>query len=120
LDYKEFAKSILPKDLLDYFEITAVKIIPENGKQEDYYLISLEENNTIPEDYNLVEYESKGFYKARLIQDFPIRGRAVYLEIYRRRWRHKLSKQNIHRDFTLIAEGTKFTKELSDFLKQAH
>jgi len=120
LDYKEFAKSILPKDLLDYFEITEVKIIPETENQEDYYVISLEENNTIPYGYNLGDYESKGFYKARLIQDFPLRGRAVYLEIHRRRWRHKLSKQNIHRDFTLIAEGTKFTKELSDFLKQGH
>jgi hypothetical protein len=120
LDYKEFAKSILPRDLLDFFEITGVKIIPESINQEDYYVITLEENNIIPNEYNLDDYESKGFYKARLIQDFPLRGRGVYLEIHRRRWRHKLSKQNIHRDFTLIAEGTKFTKELSDFLKQAH
>jgi hypothetical protein len=120
LDYKEFAKSILPKDLLDYFDITGVKIIPESIKQEDYYIITLEEHNTIPDGYTLADYESKGFYKARLIQDFPLRGRAVYLEIHRRRWRHKLSKQDIHRDFTLIADGTKFTKELSDFLKQAH
>lgn len=120
MDYKEFAKSILPKDLLDYFEVIAVKIIPENVKQESYYVITLEENNTIPDGYSLTDYESKGFYKARLIQDFPLRGRAVYLEINRRRWRHKISKQNIHRDFKLIAEGTKFTKELSDFLKQPH
>ncbi len=120
MDYKEFAKSILPKNLLDYFEITSVKIIPEKGKEDEYYIITLEENNTVPSGHNIDEYESKGFYKARLIQDFPLRGRAVYLEIHRRRWRHKLSKQNIHRDFTMIAEGTKFTQELSDFLKQAH
>jgi hypothetical protein len=120
LDYKEFAKSILPKDLLDYFEVTSLIIVPANGKQEDYYVITLEEHNSLPDAYNLADYESKGFYKARLIQDFPIRGKAVYLEIHRRRWRHKLSKKNIHRDFTLIAEGTKFTKELSDFLKQAY
>ena len=120
MDYKEFAKSILPKDLLNFFEVTSVKIIPEKGKEEEYYIITLEENKVMPDGYNTEEYESKGFYKARLIQDFPMRGRAVYLEIHRRRWRHKLSSQNIHRDFTLIAEGTKFTQELSDFLKQAY
>jgi hypothetical protein len=120
LDYKEFAKSILPKDLLDYFEVTGLKVVPSNGKQEDYYVITLEEHNSLPDFYKLDDYESKGFYKARLIQDFPIRGKSVYLEIHRRRWRHKLSKMTIHRDFTLIAEGTKFTKELSDFLKQSH
>ncbi len=86
MDYKEFAKSILPKDLLDHFEVIAVKIIPENVKQESYYVI-------IPDGYNFTDYESKGFYKARLIQDFPLRGTAVYLEINRRRWRHKISKK---------------------------
>jgi transposase len=120
LDYKEFAKSILPRDLLEYFEVTQVKIVPGAKEEDDYYLITLEEHNSLPAGFKLDEYESKGFYKARLIQDFPIRGKAVYLEIHRRRWRHKSSKQNIHRDFSLIAAGTKFTKELADFLKQAH
>ena len=120
MDYKELAKSILPKGLLEYFEVSNVKIVSGSREEDDYYVISLEEHNTLPEGYKLDDYESKGFYKARLVQDFPLRGKAVYLEINRRRWRHKLSKQNIHRDFTLIAAGTKFTKELSDFLKQAY
>lgn len=120
MDYKELARSILPKGLLEYFEVSNVKIVPGKTEDDDYYVIALEEHNTLPEGYKLDDYESKGFYKARLVQDFPIRGKAVYLEIHRRRWRQKLSKQNIHRDFTLIAAGTNFTKELSDFLKQSH
>ncbi len=120
MDYKELIKHILPKDLLEYFEVIDMKEIPSSKKQEEHYLIKLEEINTLPSGYNLEDYESKGFYKPRLIQDFPLRGKAVYLEIHRRRWRNKTDKRNIHRDFTMIAEGTKFTKELSDFLKQSY
>ena len=120
IDYKIVVQHILPKDLLDYFEVKTMTEI--HGKQSDssHYIIVLEENNILPNGYSDLDYESKGFYKARLIQDFPLRGKAVYLEIHRRRWFHKQEKKYIHRDFTLIAEGTKFTKELSDFLKQTY
>lgn len=117
MDYKEFIKHILPKDLVDYFEVINIKEIPSNGNREACYVIKLEEINTLPSGYDIEDYESKGFYKSRLIQDFPLRGKAVFLEIHRRRWRNKKDKRSIHRDFTMIAEGTKFTKELSDFLK---
>jgi transposase len=120
MDYKEFAKTFLPKDLLDYFEVTGIKEVPTTAEREEHYIITLEERNTLPEGLRQEDYESKGFYKPRLIQDFPLRGKAVYLDIHRRRWRSKRDKKNIHRDFTMIAAGTKFTQELSDFLKQAH
>lgn len=120
MDYKELIKHILPKNLLDYFEVKDMKEIPSSNKREEHYLNQLEEINILPSGYNIEEYESKGFYKARLIQDFPLRGKAVYLAIRRRRWRNKTDKRNIHRDFKMIAEGTKFTKELSDFLKQSY
>lgn len=117
MDYQEVVKKILPKDLLNYFVVSGMKEIASSSKKEAYYLITLEENNTLPAGFISEDYESKGFYKPRLIQDFPLRGKAVYLEIHRRRWRNKTTKKNIHRDFTMIAEGTKFTQELSDFLK---
>lgn len=120
MDYKEVVKNILPKGLLDYFEVKGMKEIASKGKQEEHFIITLEETNTLPEGFSENDYESKGFYKPRKVQDFPLRGKAVYLLIYRRRWQNKQDKKYIHRDFTLIADGTKFTKELSDFLKQPH
>jgi len=57
--------------------------------------------------------------ESRLIQDFPLRGRAVYLRIRKRRWRHKDTGEIIKRDFSFMADGSKFTQELSDFLKEA-
>jgi hypothetical protein len=56
--------------------------------------------------------------KNKLIQDFPLRGRAVYLRLHVRRWPHKQSGEIIKRDFSVVADGSKFTQELSDFLSR--
>jgi len=81
------------------------------------FLISLEERNIILGDVDGTQYESKGFTEITL-QDFPVRGKAVYLTIKRRRWRHKKEAGKIIRnDFSFVAEGSGLTKELSDFLK---
>jgi len=82
-------------------------------------IISFEEKNDLPSGYSRLDYESKGFMESKLIQDFPLRGRAVYLRVKKRRWRHKLTGAIIKRDFSFMADGSKFTQELSDFLKDA-
>ena len=56
---------------------------------------------------------------SKLIQDFPIRGKGVYLRVIKRRWRDKQTGAIIKRDYSFMAEGSKFTAELSDFLKDA-
>ena len=108
----------LPKGLLDYFTITNVSELKDkSGKDTDLH-IELEEINRIPSGYDRSEYESKGFYPSKKIQDFPIRGKAVYLVIKRRRWRNKKNKNEvIFNDYSLFALGSKLTQELSDFLK---
>ncbi len=84
----------------------------------DCLYIYLDEKNSLPKEYNSIEFESKGFYERTIIQDFPIRGKAVYLGIRRRRWRNKIDKSiEVKSDYSFIAEGSKLTIELSDFLK---
>lgn len=109
---------ILPKGLLEHFTVTTLyELCNINGK-EHYFEISLEENNRIlNEEIDISQYESKGFTEIT-IQDFPIRGKAVFLKIKRRRWRNKINPSTIIRnDFSFVAEGSGFTQELSDFLK---
>ena len=115
---KKLLEHFLQEGLLDYFEIVQIEKLPEKaGKDMDIY-ISLEELNILPKGYDKKDYESKGFYPEKTIQDFPIRGKAVYLRIKRRRWRNKKKKNEvIHNDYSLFAEGSKLTQELSDFLK---
>ena len=108
-----------PAELLLHFAIAEIKELGDVASKELLYAISLEVNNVIPKLYKAIDYESKGFYTEVTIQDFPIRGEAVYLLIKRRRWRHKNNpKDIICNDYSFIAEGSKLTKELADFLKE--
>jgi len=60
---------------------------------------------------------SHGFHKEVTIQDFPIRGKQVYLHVKRRRWLNKTSKEVVQRDWNLVAQGTRMTIEFAAFLK---
>ena len=111
-------KSFLPTGLLDYFSIVDFRELGDLTTKKDCFYIYLDEKNVLPPGYNATDYESKGFYTRTSIQDFPIRGKAVYLCIKRRRWRQKNDKSIIIKsDYSFIAEGSKLTVELSDFLK---
>lgn len=107
----------LPESLLHHFDIVKTEELCEISHKRHIYHIHLTEKNNLPSGYSHLDYESKGFYNAKTIQDFPIRGKAVYLVIRRRRWRHKESQTVIKSDYSFISEGSKLTQELSDFLK---
>jgi len=107
----------LPEGLLAHFDLLNIEELGEVSTKKLFYQIDLNEKNTLPEGYNPEEYESKGFYPPKAIQDFPIRGKAVYLKIRRRRWRNKENRKEIKSDYRFIAKGSKLTEELSDFLK---
>ncbi len=115
--FKSIVQYFLPSLLLEYFDISDVSEKESEETKMKYLQIDMVEKNIIPSGYESSEYESKGFYNVKLIQDFPVRGKAVYLAIKRRRWRYKTEHTEIHNDYTFIADGSKFTKELSDFLK---
>ena len=104
---------------MDYFSISDYQLLCNIEIKEEFWLIEFEEKNELPNGYSTSEYESKGFVGSKLIQDFPLRGKAVYLRVKKRRWRHKQTGAVIKRDFSFIADGSKFTQELSDFLKDA-
>jgi hypothetical protein len=104
---------------LEYFAITHYEILCSVEEKTEYWLVDFIERNDLPNGLSFDEYETKDFMQPKIIQDFPLRGRGVYIRIKRRRWRHKQTGDIIQRDYTFIAEGSKFTKELSDFLKDA-
>jgi hypothetical protein len=118
MDYKSIISSFLPQGLLDHFEITEQKDLGYIVTKPEGFYIYLEEKNVLPEGYDNSSYESKGFYKEKTIQDFPVRGKALYLVVKRRRWRLKSDpKVIIKSDYSFIAQGAKLTQEVADFLK---
>lgn len=77
---------VFPAELLRYFSIVESGIKTDKQTSEEYRQVVFEEQNELPEGYSREEYESKGFFSKR-VQDFPLSGRAVFLELRRRRWR---------------------------------
>ena len=114
---KDFHKFILPEVITEYFDIIGVQELGEIKTKKVYLEIFLEEKNILPPEIEASEYESKGFSSSSHIQDFPIRGKAVYLNVKRRRWRNKQSKKQISKDLSIVSEGSKISKEFADFLK---
>lgn len=102
---------LLPEGVLEYFEILKV----DQSKTETS--IFLQEKNIIPEEYIGRRLESKGFYEDSKVQDFPLRGKAVYLIVRRRRWSDKDTGDIVIRHWELVEKGTRMTQEFATFLK---
>jgi len=71
--YLALASILLPKGILDFFELTQVH------ESEAGLHIYLKEKNILPSEYQNQHLESKGFLPETSIQDFPIRGQKVTL-----------------------------------------
>ena len=106
----DLARLLLPPEVFTHFALTQVQ---EFTQHIDLYL---EELNLPPEGQ--YSYVSKGFTPYRVIQDYPLRGRAVYLHIRRRKWLEKETSRIISRNIDLTHEGTHLSKEFAAFLKE--
>lgn len=104
----------LPEGILDYFELS--KIVERLTGLHIY----LEEKNLPPGQYKYQKLESKGFLPEIYIQDFPIRNQRVTLCIKRRRWEVKDTGEIISRDWNVVQQETRMTKEFANFLKELH
>ena len=105
------AKLLLPADIFEFFIITDVI---QSGESITIYL---EENDTHPIEYKDDKLVSKGFFESITVQDFPLRGKSVFLNIRRRRWTNGTTGDIVWRDWEVVAKGTRMTKEFAAFLK---
>ena len=83
----------------------------------DIYLdekkVQLKEDKTNPD---IISY---GFGEYRIIQDYPIRGRATYLHVRKRKWLDKSSNEIFSHDWDLSEfDGTRLNSEFVSFLKE--
>jgi hypothetical protein len=109
--YQSLVKLLLPSELFDYFEITKLVIADRT------VTVFLDERDIKPSDYSGQKLSSKGFHSESIIQDFPIRNKAVFLHLRRRRWLIESTGKVVSRDWDSVAEGTRYTKSFADFLK---
>lgn len=111
-NHLELLKLFLPEFLVEHFDIT--KTEQENETLHLYF----EERNKVPVEYHSKAIISKGFLDEITIQDFPLRGKVVFLHIKRRRWTEKETNIIIQRDWNLVAKGSRITQDFASFLKE--
>lgn len=109
--YQSLIQLLLPSEIFDYFEITNLVVADRS------VAVFLDERDIKPTAYTGEKLTSKGFHPESIIQDFPIRNKAVFLHIRRRRWLVESTKEVVSRDWDSVAEGTRYTKSFADFLK---
>jgi hypothetical protein len=114
----DLIKYFLPSQLVEHFYVEKVAEYPIPGTKRFELHIHLTEKNLLPEGNDPEQWESKGFTEAKKIQDFPLRGKMVYLILKCRRWRSKEDPGlTIRNDFSFLVDGAKMTADLSAFLK---
>lgn len=111
MDNSVLMSMVLPEGILDYFELI------DFAKSEEGFKIYLAEKNTPPDEFSSDKLTSKGFFDEITIQDFPIRSKACYLYIKRRRWVNERTGDIVYRNWNMVAKGTRMTQEFASFLK---
>lgn len=109
--FNSLIQLLLPPEIFKYFEIVQVDI------EEKEVHVHLDEISDKPEGYELVKLKSKGFHPTAIIQDFPLRDKAMFLHVRRRRWYCEPTKKLVERDWESVAKGTRLTKGFATFLK---
>ena len=104
-----------PEEITLHFEI---KEVTERG---GYIQIRFEELPELvpPEMGTGQDIVLDGFCNPLELQSFPLKGKAVYLNLYRRRWKHKGGNKHYSNTYNFNPEGVKATKEFASFLKAA-
>lgn len=106
------AHLLLPEVLVSHFDMIKYEI---KGEELHFYFT---ESNVTPKEFKDDNLHSKGFFPQATVQDFPIRGKNVFLHITRRRWLNKATEKVVTRDWQLVAKGTRITSDFTAFLKE--
>ncbi len=100
---KDLLELLLPSFIVNHFTF-----IRSNSSEECLHLHFEEKNDeTLFKDS---EFESKGYHKEIISEDFLLRGKLVYLYIKRRRWTDLDTQEILQRDLNTIAKGTRMTE----------
>ena len=103
---------LLPKELFDFFEYKSI-IEGEKNKLHLY----LDEKAIKPSEHSDKELVANGFDEPVYIQDFPIRDKAVYFIVRRRKWKDKQTGKIYSKKWDLTAKGSSYSKDFAAFLK---
>ena len=109
---QELLNYVLPKEIVASFDLVKLE------EQDETLHLYLDECKVVPAGYTDISLSPNGFYEESTIKDFPLRDKKVVLHIRRRRWVDQEGK-SYSLNWDLVAEGTRYSREFSAFLKEA-
>ena len=114
MDSIKLLRAILPAVLIDNFDVANFE------KTDSRFDIYLDEKKVMMrEDKKSRPVISHGFGEYHVIQDFPIRGRATYLHVRKRKWLDKDTGERFSYDWDLSEfDETRLNAEFVAFLKE--
>ena len=120
-DYEILVRYMLPKGMLDTFEVTNVDeectgLYDETNTEIRILHIYLDERDLRDDVWH--DLKPNGFTEPRVFNDFPVREHKVALDVRRRRWLTEDGKNQLLDTPALIADGTSYSIEFAAFLKE--
>ena len=120
-DYEILVRYMLPKGMLDTFEVTNVDeectgLYDETNTEIRILHIYLDERDLRDDVWH--DLKPNGFTEPRVFNDFPVREYKVALHVRRRRWLTEDGKNQLLDTPALIADGTSYSIEFAAFLKE--
>lgn len=105
---------VFTKGVKTYIELKDYKVDADNIH------LYLEELNVLPQEFTGQKLESKSFHSEITFQDFPLRGKEIFMHVKQRRLLNHDTGKVVSRDWSIVANGTRISKDFVAFLRQIH
>ena len=112
LDIKNTLLGFVPKEWLEYFDVTEIKEL-----EKEWQITLIEKEGLTPKSLTGKIATLNGYMNPIELEDFPLRGKQTYLKFFRRRWKEKGKNTSHFNEYNFHPEGMKATKEFGVFLK---
>jgi hypothetical protein len=109
---KQILSMILPAQWLDNFEVAEIK-----EKRKEWNITLIEKEDCIPKALEGKDVVLNGYLNPAQVHDFPIRGKACYLNFIRRRYKIRGTDESYHNEYDFHPKGMKATYDFGNFLK---
>lgn len=103
----------LPPQYQKYFEIAQIR-----EKTKEWQIECREKAELVPPELKNKKYKKNGYTGKIEITHFPLMGKPLYLQFYRRKWKELETGKIYTNTYEMHPKGMKSTKEFGDFLKE--
>ena len=111
--FETVLSGLMPSEWLGWFEVEDIE-----NKRREWRIKLIEKVEQVPKEITMQEWSLNGYCNSIELMTFPLQGKPVYIEVIRRRWVLKGSKDSICNEYDLHYAGIKATKPFADFLKE--